>query len=99
MNNFPLEPVAGKVDFVLGSNVSVVGRLEKSALKNSLQVTGRVTGLMIYAINRPKLEACDLLLEFKELENIGVLDRKGIEKAYMVGYDRARSALDGLLSG
>ncbi|SHI50540.1 patatin-like phospholipase family protein [Pseudozobellia thermophila] len=99
MNNFPLEPVAGKVDFVLGSNVSVVGRLEKKALKNSIQLTGRVTGLMIYAINRPKLEACDLLLEFKELENIGVLDRKGIEKAYMVGYDRARIAFDGLLSG
>lgn len=98
MNNFPLEPVIGKVDFVIGSNVSVVSALDKSHLKNSLQITGRVTGLMIYAINRKKLEACDLLLEFKELEKIGVLDRKGIEKAYQVGYDVARRALDtGLL--
>ena len=98
MNNFPLEPIADKVDFVLGSNVSVVAPLERNALKNSLQITGRVTGLMIYAINRSKLQACDLLLEFKELENIGVLDRKGIEKAYLIGYDRSRSALDALLS-
>ncbi|PKA98320.1 NTE family protein [Flavobacteriaceae bacterium MAR_2009_75] len=98
MNNFPLEPIADKVDFVLGSNVSVVGPLERNALKNSLQITGRVTGLMIYAINRSKLQACDLLLEFKELENIGVLDRKGIEKAYLIGYDRSRSAFDALLS-
>ena len=98
MNNFPLEPIADKVDFVLGSNVSVIAPLERNALKNSLQITGRVTGLMIYAINRSKLQACDLLLEFKELENIGVLDRKGIEKAYLIGYDRSRSALDALLS-
>jgi len=87
MNNFPLEPIVDQVDFVIGSNVSVVSELYKNALKNSLQITGRVTSLMIYAINRKKLEACDLLLEFKELEKIGVLDRKGIEKAYQVGYE------------
>ncbi|MFC4095837.1 patatin-like phospholipase family protein [Euzebyella saccharophila] len=98
MNNFPSEPVEGKVDFLLGSNVSVVSHLEKNALKNSLQLTGRVTGLMIYAINRKKLESCDLLLEFKGLEHIGVLDRKGIEKAYAIGYDQARASLDTLLS-
>jgi len=93
MNNFPLEPVLEKADFILGSNVSVVGQLNKNALKNSWQITGRVTGLMIYAINRKKLEACDLLLEFKALENIGVLDRKGIEKAYLVGYEHTLEVL------
>ena len=93
MNNFPLEPVHGEVDFVIGSNVSIVGQLNKNSLKNSFQITGRVTGLMIYAINQKKLEACDLLLEFKALENIGVLDRKGIEKAYLVGYEHAQNVL------
>ncbi|MBU2948230.1 patatin-like phospholipase family protein [Zobellia uliginosa] len=97
MNNFPLEPVVGKAEYIIGSNVSVVGELNKNALKNSLQLTGRVTGLMIYAINRTKLEACDLLMEFKELENIGVLDRKGIEKAYLVGYENTSRKLEELL--
>jgi len=96
MNNFPLEPILDKVDFVIGSNVSVVGELNKNALKNSLQITGRVTGLMIYAINRKKLEACNLLLEFKELEKIGVLDRKGIEKAYQVGYEHTARKLEAM---
>lgn len=97
MNNFPLEPVMGKVDFVIGSNVSKVGELYQNALKNSWQITGRVTSLMIYAINRPKLESCDLLLEFQALEKIGVLDRKGIEKAYLIGYEQANRVLDGVL--
>ncbi len=98
MNNFPLEPLADRVDFVIGSNVSVVGRLAPNALRNSLQLTGRVTSLMIYAINRKKLESCDFLLEFQELDKIGVLDRKGIEKAYAIGYDQAVRAFEKLLS-
>ncbi len=49
---------------------------------------------MIYATNRQKLESCDLLLEFQALEKIGVLDRKGIEKAYSIGYEHASKVLD-----
>ena len=94
MNNFPLEPIIGKADYIIGSNVSKVSKLYKNALKTSWQITGRVTGLMIYAINRKKLEACDLLLEFKALEKIGVLDRKGIEKAYLIGYEASSRTLD-----
>ncbi|MGB6151709.1 MAG: patatin-like phospholipase family protein [Pricia sp.] len=97
MNNFPLEPIKDKVDFVIGSNVSKVGKLYQNALKNSWQITGRVTGLMIYAINRKKLESCDLLMEFQALEKIGVLDRKGIEKAYSIGYEQTSRVLDALL--
>lgn len=99
MNNFPSEPLQDKVDFVIGSNVSAVSVMEKKALKNSLQITGRVTGLMIYAVNQKKLEACDALLEFPELEKIGVLDRKGIEKAYTIGYDYAANRLEELMVG
>lgn len=96
MNNFPLEPVMGNVEYAIGSNVSKVSELYQNALKSSWQITGRVTSLMIYAINRKKMEACDLLLEFPALEKIGVLDRKGIEKAYLIGYEHASRVLDGV---
>ncbi len=89
MNNFPSEPVLERVDFVIGSNVSIVAKLQKKDLNNSIQLTGRVTGLMIYAINREKIEKCNLVIEPRELEKIGILDRKGIEKAYAIGYENA----------
>ncbi len=63
MNNFPLEPLEKKCDFIIGSNVSIISKLEKKDLKNSFQLTGRVTGLMIYASSKKKIDACDLLLE------------------------------------
>ncbi|WP_047246836.1 patatin-like phospholipase family protein [Maribacter thermophilus] len=97
MNNFPLEPVLGKADFIIGSNVSIVSKLDKKHLKNSIQLTGRVTGLMIYAINREKISQCDMVVEPKDLEHIGILDRKGIEKAYTLGYENAIEQLKLLL--
>lgn len=94
MNNFPLEPLEKKVDYIIGSNVSVVGHLEKKDLKNSIQLTSRVSGLMIYAINQEKMALCDLMFAPEILEDIGVLDRRGLEKAYKIGYEHALLVLE-----
>lgn len=94
MNNFPIEPLMGKVDFVIGSNVSVIKKVEKKAIGSSLQLANRTTALMIYAINRQKIWQCDLIFEPLELEQIGVLDKKGIEKAYLIGYEHAARMLE-----
>ncbi|WP_337251784.1 hypothetical protein [Maribacter halichondriae] len=51
---------------------------------------------MIYAINRQKIRQCDLVFEPLELEKIGVLDKKGIEKAYFIGYEHASRKLEEL---
>jgi len=94
MNNFPIEPLLGKVDYIIGSNVLVINKVEKKAIGSSLQLANRTTALMIYAINRQKIGQCDLVLEPLEFENIGVLDKKGIEKAYQIGYEHASRTLD-----
>jgi len=96
MNNFPSEPIVDKVEYVIGSNVSIVPKLQKKDLKNSFQLTGRVTGLMVYAINREKINNCDLVIEPQELEHIGILDRSSIQKAYAIGYENAIKALKGI---
>jgi NTE family protein len=94
MNNFPIEPIKKNCDFIIGSNVSVTKELEKKDLKNSFQLTSRVTGLMIYASAKNKLADCDILVSPVELENIGILDRKGLIKAYNIGYEHASRAFE-----
>ena len=94
MNNFPKEHIDHHCDFLIGSNVSVAGRLEKKNLRNSIQLAARITGLMVYASSHEKLKQCDLQIEPLELEKIGVLDKKGIERAFVIGYDAACYALD-----
>ncbi|MEM8927384.1 MAG: patatin-like phospholipase family protein [Bacteroidota bacterium] len=98
MNNFPKEYLESVCDFVIGSNVSIAGELTKKDLKNSIQLAGRITGLAIYASSHQKLKECDLYIEPPALENIGVLDKKGIERAYTIGYDAASFALDGIMN-
>ncbi len=97
MNNFPIEYVKDKSDFIIGSNVSVTVPLQKKDLRNSFQLTGRVTSLMIHASNDEKLQQCDLFMEPSELDSIGVLDKKGIENAFNIGYEHGSRALEKFL--
>ncbi len=94
MNNFPIEPTLGKVDYIIGSNVSVINEVEKKAISSSFQLASRTTALMIYAINRKKISQCNMVFEPTELENIGVLDKAGLEKAYVIGYEHASKKLE-----
>jgi NTE family protein len=96
MNNFPSEPLLGKADFIIGSNVSVVREVPKNEIKSSLQLASRTTSLMVYAINRQKIKSCDIIFEPMELEHIGVFDKKAIEKAYNIGYEHASKVLESL---
>jgi NTE family protein len=98
MNNFPKEYVEDKTEFIIGSNVSATVPFQKKDLRNSFQLTGRVTSLMIHASNDEKLQQCDLFIEPKELEKIGVFDKKGIENAFNIGYEHGSRALEKMLS-
>ena len=53
-------------DFIIGSNVSIAGTLEKKDLRNSIQLAARISGLMVYASSHEKLQQCDLKIEQKK---------------------------------
>lgn len=98
MNNFPKEYLEGRCDCIIGSNVSIAGRLEKKDLKNSWQIGTRITALSIYASSVGKLKQCDWYIEPKALEKIGVFDKRSIEKAFAIGYDHASRAIERYLA-
>lgn len=97
MNNYPLEPLTNKVDYIIGCYTSGMKEMAKTVLKSPLQLANRVNRLMLHANSREKLCATDILFQPKDLEYIKVLDEKGIDKAYMIGYDHAARHLDNLL--
>ena len=94
MNNFPYTEIGNTSDFIIGSNVSSIKEIGKNSISTSFQLASRTTALMIYAINKEKIQKCDIVFEPKELELIGILDKKGIEKAYAIGYEHAARKLD-----
>jgi len=94
MNNFPTEPLKGKVDLIFGSNVSMVRDVIRREIHSSLQLVQRTMDLMLYAMNKPKLETCDLLFQPYALEDIGILEKKKIDDAYQIGYEHAKKILN-----
>ena len=93
MNNFPVEPLKDKVDLIFGSNVSMVRDVIRKEIHSSLQLVQRTIDLMLYAMNKPKLQDCDLLFQPYALEAIGILEKKKIDQAYQIGYEHARETL------
>ena len=98
MNNFPKEYIEKDCDVLIGSNVTIAGKLQKKDLKNAWQLGTRITSLAIYASSIGKLETCDIFIEPAALEKIGVFDKKNIEKAYTIGYDHGNWAIERFLS-
>ncbi|MDA8686559.1 patatin-like phospholipase family protein [Robiginitalea sp.] len=98
MNNFPIEPLEGKAEYILGSNVAVIQEMSPKEIRTSLQLANRTTGLMLQAINAAKTMRCHLLFEPNELQHIGVLDKKGIEQAYHIGYEYACAKLNAVFN-
>ncbi|MRI01061.1 phospholipase [Kriegella sp. EG-1] len=94
MNNFPVEPLIGECDIIVGSNVATIKQIPKKAINSSLKLANRVTSLMIHATYKAKLEYCNLIFEPEQLESFGVLDKKGIERAFNIGYDHAMNVLN-----
>lgn len=94
MNNFPLEPLLDRCNFIIGSNVSVLKKVGKDAIRTSFQLTQRTTSLMMHAMNQDKLTKCNLLFQPPDLSSIGVLDKSSLEKAYTLGYNHALQVLE-----
>ena len=99
MNNFPIEPIEDKADFIIGSNVSVLHEMTPREIRTSFQLASRTTGLMLHIINRDKISRCNLIFEPAMLQHIGVLDKKGIENAFKIGYDYASRRLEEYAAG
>ena len=97
MSNFPLEFVENKAGRIIGSNTTELSTVSSRHLKNALQITARVSSLMIYSRTKEKLERCDFYIQPQGLKQIGFLDKSGIEKAYVIGYEEGSKAIETFL--
>jgi NTE family protein len=94
MNNFPVEPLTGACDVIIGCYASSMKAVGKGHIKSGLQISERANLLMLHANAMDKLHIPDLLIVPEKLGNIEVLDKKGIDKAFVLGYDHANRKLD-----
>lgn len=98
LNNFPVEPLKKDCDIILGSFVNPVEVIEKSEINTSLKLLYRIYHIGLDASNIQKFELCNYVFSPPEINKIGVLDAKHLDKAFKIGYEYAKSEKDKILA-
>lgn len=88
LNNFPIEPLEGKCDFIIGSGLSPLNT-EPSALKSMRSVLERTYLLTSRAASTPRKERSDWFIEPFDLHKYGIMDLRKLEEIYKIGYEAA----------
>lgn len=97
LNNFPVEPLKDKCDFILGSFVNPFTKIEKEEINTSLKLLYRVYHIGMDADNIKKFKQCHYVFSPHETSKIGALDSDSIDKAFEMGYNLAKAELTNIL--
>ena len=90
LNNFPIEPVVNKCDYLIGIHVNHYGF--QAEFKNILSIAERSFHLS-FTSHLAKKEKCDIFIEPVGLEKYGLLDISKIREIYELGYRETKRIL------
>jgi len=100
LNNFPVEPLTGECELIIGSNVHPFKDLQPSDIKNTLAVMERLFHLSIHHHSIHKYHLCNVVVAPHELAAFGTFDRAHFNEMFEIGYRAAhakRAELEALL--
>lgn len=93
VDNFPVEPLIGHCDAILGVYVGPLRRIEGRMLKSAFAVSQRAFEIGMYYSSKRKFHRCDLVLAPPELSRYGTFDTKLMPEIMEVGYRAARERM------
>ena len=94
LDNFPIEPLKGQAQHIMGVYVSPLEKIAESNLKYSVNVLERAIRINYSRRSISKFEACDLLIRPKQLNEYGLLDVRKMDEIYEIGYREAIKQID-----
>jgi len=95
LNNFPIEPLKGQGDILVGSFINPLEKIDEKELKNPIKFFQRIYNVVMDGSYEKKFKKCNYIF-LQELDNIGVLDTKLIDEAFDYGYQQALTQLEAL---
>ncbi|WP_295652365.1 patatin-like phospholipase family protein [uncultured Mucilaginibacter sp.] len=101
LNNFPVEPLVGVCDFIIGSSCNNMGTVTE--IHSFGQMVDRSAMLAINAGLEPRKAMCDVVIEPHGLGSYGIFDTKFADEIYWMGYEEGlktiknNTALQGIL--
>lgn len=92
-NNFPIEPLSWKCDFIIGSYVNPLKKVEPKDLKNTVAILDRVFHVNMYKMESPDFHKADVFVMPEELGRYKTFSLKHIDEVMEIGYRAAKVAL------
>ena len=86
IDNFPVEQIKGRANFILGSYVGHLKRIGKSDLKGSHNIMDRVMQISNLYSSRVKMEWCNWVINPPELNKYGTFTLSKMDEIFELGY-------------
>lgn len=94
VNNFPVEPLIGLCDVILGVYVSPLKAVQPDDLDSTLAVSQRALEISRYYNSKPKFHQCDVLLCPQDLGEYLAFDTRHVQEIFEIGYREATENME-----
>ena len=91
INNFPIEPLMDKCDFIIGSSCNHLNKVDK--ITGIRRLLGRASVMSINHDMERKAKYCNLLIEPKGLGAISTFEIKRAEDIYWIAYEETLTVI------
>lgn len=93
LNNFPVEPLVGNCDLIIGSSCNHLPVV--TSIKSFGNLVDRAAMIAINSgINTHKM-LCDIVIEPHDLGGYGIFDTDAVDEIFMIGYEEGLKTING----
>ncbi|EHQ28151.1 patatin-like phospholipase family protein [Mucilaginibacter paludis] len=93
LNNFPVEPLVGNCDFIIGSSCNHLPVVTE--IRSFGNLIERAAMIAVNANLNAHKALCDVVIEPHGLGGYGIFDTNAAEEIYMIGYEEGLKAIEG----
>jgi len=96
INNFPVEPLRGRCDVLVGHYASPLRVARPADLDGVIAVSLRALEVGMYFSSKRKFHECDVMICPGALGRFGLFNTKNHQEIFEIGYESCRSQLDNI---
>jgi NTE family protein len=96
LNNFPVEPLRGRCDVVVGCYASPLRRVRPADLSGVLAVSERALEVGMHFQSQQKFHECDVMLSCPQLNDYSMFDTRHHREIFEAGRRTALDAIDSI---
>jgi len=96
LNNFPVEPLRGRCDVVLGHYASPLRSVKNSDISGVLALSERALEVGMHFASKQKFHECDVMLRCPELSEYSMFDTRHHDEIFALGKRTTLAAIDSI---